>query len=100
MNIDAYEFGKGEHPDKAFGILYPVEMEENYPDRGMGLCVCSINHPENHNYGEVDIFADECTPVFCMWFYREESIDAAIRKLIEIKTEIINQHLRQTGESQ
>lgn len=93
MNLDVYEFGKGEHPDKGFGRIHPSDLEDG-PKSGVGLCISSLNTPDDHNYGDVSIDGDKCTPIFGMWFYREESVDALIKKLMEIKTEIINQHLR------
>ena len=93
MNLDVYEFGKGEHPDKAFGKIIPSDFEDG-PKSGAGLCVSSLNTPDDHNYGDGSIDGDKCTPIFGMWFFREESVDALIKKLMEIKTEIINQHLK------
>lgn len=93
MNIDVYEFGKWEHPDKAFGMFVPSNLEDG-PKSGAGLCIASLNVSDDHNYGDCSIDLDKCTPIFGMWFYREESVDAAIKALLEIKTEIINQRLR------
>ena len=93
MNLDVYEFGKGEHPDRAFGVIDP-ECFDDGPKSGSGLIVCRIIEPEKHSYGETSVSGDECEPIFGMWFFREESVDALIEKLMEIKTEIANQHLR------
>lgn len=94
MDLDVYEFGKGEHPDRAFGVIDP-ECFDDGPKYGAGLLIGRIIEPEKHTYGETTINCDECEPIFAMWFFREESIDAAINKLMEIKVEIINQRLRE-----
>ena len=93
MDLYVYEFGKGEHPDRAFGVIDPEYFDDS-PKSGSGLIVCRIIEPEKHSYEETSIRGDECEPIFGMWFFREESVDALIKKLLEIKTEIINQHLR------
>ena len=87
--IDIVEFGKNKFPDKALFCFDPSDLVGI--EDGHGLCIYALKNPGTISWnGKAEAEDQVGEPIIGLWFHREESLDAVIRTLQEIKKRFRN----------